>query len=65
MRWAQPVQVYLDPARLYAFDRGGTLEVAPLRAVGPGLRGGDGQDRLRGRRARLRRRTRQGRKTTR
>ena len=35
----EPVQVYLDPARLYAFDRDGTLEAAPVRAVGPGLRG--------------------------
>ena len=37
MGWAQPVQVYLDPARLYAFDRGGALEAAPVRAAG--LRG--------------------------
>ena len=31
-----PVKVYLDPARIYAFDRHGTLEVAPLRVSGQG-----------------------------
>jgi glycerol transport system ATP-binding protein len=32
----QPVDVFLDPARLYAFDRSGALELAPARAAGRG-----------------------------
>ena len=32
----EPVQVYLDPRRLYAFDRDGALEAAPARAVAAG-----------------------------
>src|SRR3954449_10245601 len=32
----QPIQVYLDPARLYAFDRGGTLEAMPANVTGRG-----------------------------
>jgi glycerol transport system ATP-binding protein len=32
----QPVQVFLDPSRLYAFDAGGALEAAPARAMGRG-----------------------------
>jgi glycerol transport system ATP-binding protein len=32
----QPVQVYLDPARLYAFDRAGALEAAPAHAMSRG-----------------------------
>jgi glycerol transport system ATP-binding protein len=32
----QPVQVHLDPARLYAFDRGGALELAPAYVAGGG-----------------------------
>ena len=32
----QPVQVFVDPARLYAFDRAGRLERAPERATGRG-----------------------------
>ena len=31
-----PVKVYLDPVRIDAFDRHGTLEVAPLRVSGQG-----------------------------
>ena len=30
----QPVQVHVDPTRLYAFDRDGRLELAPTRASG-------------------------------
>ena len=44
----QPVQVHLDPARLYAFDRGGTLEATPAARERPEAE--HGQDRLRGRR---------------
>jgi glycerol transport system ATP-binding protein len=32
----QPVEVHLDPARLYAFDRAGALELAPARTAGRG-----------------------------
>ena len=32
----QPVEVHLDPARLYAFDGTGSLELAPARPSGPG-----------------------------
>ena len=32
----QPVQVFVDPSRLYAFDAAGALEAAPLRAMGRG-----------------------------
>jgi glycerol transport system ATP-binding protein len=32
----QPVRVHLDPARLYAFDRSGHLELAPARPAGGG-----------------------------
>jgi glycerol transport system ATP-binding protein len=32
----QPVRVHLDPARLYAFDGTGGLELAPARPSGPG-----------------------------
>jgi len=32
----QPVRVFLDPARLYAFDRAGALELASLRPAGAG-----------------------------
>jgi glycerol transport system ATP-binding protein len=31
----EAVKVHLDPARLYAFDRAGALEVAPARPSGP------------------------------
>ena len=30
----QSVEVFLDPARLYAFDAAGALEAAPARAMG-------------------------------
>jgi glycerol transport system ATP-binding protein len=32
----QPVRIHLDPARLYAFDGTGSLELAPARPPGPG-----------------------------
>ena len=32
----QPVEVFLDPSRLYAFDAAGALEAAPVRAMGRG-----------------------------
>ena len=32
----QPVRVHLDPARLYAFDGTGSLELAPARPPGQG-----------------------------
>ena len=32
----EPIQVYLDPARLYAFDPGGRLEAVPVHVSGRG-----------------------------
>ncbi len=61
----QAVQVHLDPARLYAFDRGGALELAPVAPGSGRLSGRHGEDRASRRSAIPTSPTRRDRRTTR